>query len=278
MRKTAVTLLYLWALTVPVQGALVYQDFEADNGTLPPYGSPAGTAAEYGWGFGRAATGLNDDHDPVHGGSRSWKVTLPAGKPLQAGTGIPAQFEAFNVNFVPECHDRLTFWIWSDPSQAGDHTVMVKFFDQGAYKEQGVSVWTAEQAAYRQWTSLSVPFSQLPSDFNWHRVDKIEFLNYWDGTYYYDDIVVASTSSPGQDLECLTARMYISCRDGLDSPPAASSGKPVRSSVILGVPAGDVRRCHSVFDQDVALALDVWQTREERRLAGAEVIRRNEPR
>lgn len=261
---------------------MVYQDFEPDNGTLTPYGSPAGTPPEYGWGFGQAAVGLNDEGDPVHGGKHSFKVTLPAGKPLQAGSGIPAQFGVFNTNFVPECHDRLTFWVWSDPAQAGNHTVMVKFFDQEAYKEKGVSVWTVDQAIYHQWTQLTIPFTQLPSDFNWHRVDKLEFSNYWDGTYYYDDIVIASPSTLGQDLECLTAQMYLTCTE---APEAGASAQDAGAALpsrgarnIPGIAQLKGQHCDTVFDQDAALILDAWQTRAERRLAGMEVAKRNEPR
>lgn len=200
-------------LTSPAWGSLRYQDFEPANGTQSAYGSPQGSPPEYGWGFNGAVVSLSDSGDPVHSGSCSWKVTIPAGKPVNAGSGIASQTQAYQINFVPQCHDRLSFWVWSDPAQVGDHTVMIKFFDQGLYKHQGFGVWTDGQARYREWTHLQILFSRLPADFNLSLVDKIEFFHYWDGTYFYDDIDVASALSPDKDRLCLKEHFIPDCSE-----------------------------------------------------------------
>jgi hypothetical protein len=189
-----------------------YQDFELDNGTPPkPDASSLQEPAQYGWGFNGAMASLSKEGEPVHWGSRSWKVTVPSGPHVIAGTGIPSQIQTYHMNFVPQCHDRLTFWIWSDSSQVGDHTVMVKFFDQQKYKYQGIGVWTQNKAQYQQWSRMEILFSQLPADFDLEHVDKIEFFNYWDGTYFYDDIQVTSSSTKDQDQACLEKELVVVC-------------------------------------------------------------------
>lgn len=196
----------LW--TAPSEAAIVYQDFEVDNGTPVKTGI---NQPEYGWAFGGAFGRLTKEGEPVHSGRRAWAYTLPVEEPLQGGTGIPSQTQTYHINFVPECHDRLTFWIWSDPSRTGPHTVMVKFFDQGIYKRDGIGIWTEDRAADRQWSQLKIPFQRLPADFDLERVDKIEFYNYWDGTYYYDDIEIASSFSAERDRECLRREYVMAC-------------------------------------------------------------------
>jgi hypothetical protein len=194
---------------VPAFAAIPYQDFEPGNGTPPAYNGPAAAGPEYGWGFNGAVVSLSGDGDPVHSGQKSWKVTVPAGPHVNAGTGIPSAVHTYNVNFIPECHDRLTLWVWSDPSNLGDHTVLVKFFDQGKYKQDGVGVWTSDKAGYQRWTAVTILFSQLPADFNLRRVDKIEVFHYWDGTYYYDDIQAGSSLSPQEDSGCLRKENFV---------------------------------------------------------------------
>lgn len=195
------------------EAAFTYQDFEPGNGTPVAVNAPSSASAEYGWGFNGAVVEHNSDPAGVHAGGASWKVTIPAGEPVQAGSAVPSQSQTYQVNLVPECHDRLSFWVWSDPSQLGDHTVMVKFFDHGAYKHRGIGVWTAGKARYRQWSEMTVLFSQLPSDFNLRRLDKIEFFHYWDGTYYYDDILVRSEHDKDSDNACLNRLGFRVCAD-----------------------------------------------------------------
>jgi len=210
--KTAVLASIFFFLPATYTSALiVYQDFEPGNGTPPKYQSLQKDQPEYGWAFGGAVVQLTDEGDPVHAGQRSWALTIPQGKPLTQGTGIAAQTHTFDVNFVPACHDRLKFWIWSDPSQQGDHTVMVKFFDHRNYHEKGFEAWTIEAAAYRQWSEMKIMFDQLPKDFDLTHIDKIEFFNYWDGTYYYDDIAVTSSFSSEQDLFCMEKEQLVAC-------------------------------------------------------------------
>jgi hypothetical protein len=100
---------------------------------------------------------------------------------------------------------------------------MVKFFDQGKYQYQGIGIWTEGKAEYQQWSSMEIFFSQLPADFDLEHVDKIEFFNYWDGTYFYDDIQAVSSFTADQDRACLEKEQAIVC-------PATDTGKaPCRS-------------------------------------------------
>ena len=103
----------LGCITDSVDAAMKYQDFEPDNGTPKKWGDGAAAGPEYGWGFNGAVVRLSQTGEPVHGGTQAWQVTIPAGPHLTAGSGIPSQSQTYNMNFVPECHDRLAFWIWS---------------------------------------------------------------------------------------------------------------------------------------------------------------------
>lgn len=179
----------------------VYQDFEPDNGTPAKASSRPGDPPEYGWVFTGAFARVSKTAEPVHSGVHSWQVTIPTGEHVIAGSGISAQQHAFNRNFWPECYDRLSFWIWSDPSVVGDHTVMIKFFDHGKYHSDGIGIWTTGKAAYKQWSQLDILYSQLPADFDLAHVDKIEFFHYWAGTYYLDDFELRSAGS-GHSEKC----------------------------------------------------------------------------
>lgn len=283
IRKFVWVVLFLFVWLPTLQGAIVYQDFEPDNGTPAPYGSAKDAGAEYGWGFNGAAVGLNDEKDPVHAGLKSWKMNIPAGEHVHAGSAVPAQIQTYMVDFVPECHDRLTFWIWADPSMAGDHTAMVKFFDQGKYKQDGIGIWTLDTARYQQWTKLSILFSQLPADFNFHRVDKIEFFNFWDGTYYYDDIEVHSSAPAGSDVECLKKEQYLSCLEPLGAQ--GFSGNAFARTVkdgshpsvrILGHPPQEEALCQSVFSLQSDHVLDSALIRAQNRAEGLALMEQHE--
>ena len=163
----------------------VYQDFESVNGS-----------DTYGWDINGATVELSTEQ--VHGGTQSWKISAPG---QLAGTGIQSQRQRWNMNFRPDVHDRLGFWIWADPSNAAPNNVMVKFFDNGTYKAGGVEVWSTENAQVQQWTYIEILFSQLPSDFDWTSIDKLEFYNFWDGTYYLDDIRILLKDRQYQDFE-----------------------------------------------------------------------------
>jgi hypothetical protein len=219
MRKAFIPVLIgLFLLPQASSAVLNYQTFEDDNGTPLNLINPA-DGVQFGWGFNGAVVQRSTNGDPVHAGQHSWSVSLPKNYPLQAGTGIASQSQTFNMNFVPQCHDRLSFWIWSDPSEAGDHTVLVKFFDQGKYKDGGAGIWTREnqRARYQEWTRLEITFDRLPHDFDFEHIDKIEFFNYWDGTYFYDDIQVLSGGTAEQDFTCMREQHIIAC-PGMDQP------------------------------------------------------------
>jgi hypothetical protein len=165
---------------------------------------------------------------------------------------------------------------------------MVKFFDQGAYKQQGIGIWTTQPAKYQQWTQLTVLFSQLPADFNWRRVDKIEFFSYWDGTYYFDDIEIHSPNPDESDVECLKKEQYLSCLDlksGDGSTPASESksslpvGDSTRSlNPILGITPQESSLCHSVFSAEADFVLAASQIRAQRRAEGLALMEQHESR
>ncbi len=195
-----------------VQASILYQDFEPNNGT-PAKPASDSQDPEYGWAFNEADARLSLDGEPVQAGLYSWRVGIPFAEKLDSGSGIASQTQTYNMNFIPECFDRLTFWIYSEPLHPGAHTVMVKFFDHGKYHDEGVGVWTAGKAAPNQWVRLEILFDQLPADFDLAHVDKIEFFNYWDGIYYYDDILIASAQGEGEDAACLETEGYVVCHE-----------------------------------------------------------------
>lgn len=279
--------MFLWCvvMAVPASAAVVYQDFEPDNGTPKKYPGSAIAQPEYGWGFGGAVTTHSIDGEPAHSGRRSWKVIIPSGPPLQAGTGIPSSMHTYDFDVFPACHDRLTFWVWSDPSAPDDHTVMVKLFDRGIYHTTGVGLWTDGRARNRQWSQLQVLFSQLPTDFDLAHLNKVEFFHYWDGTYYYDDVDVRSARTPADDLACLESHQIVACApcksggEGVQSGSAALSGAGLACSqpegadrAILGLPVRD-KRCVSILSRSVETMADEAHLQAARRLAITEAFR-----
>ncbi|MGE0268446.1 MAG: hypothetical protein AB7S78_08340 [Candidatus Omnitrophota bacterium] len=232
LKSVCLTVLFLFSSVSFSSARIVYQDFEPGNGTPPKYYSLNKDQPEYGWAFGGAVVQLSGTHDPVHGGQHSWALTIPAGKPLTLGTGVAAQSNTYDVNFAPVCHDRLTFWIWSDPSEQGDHTVMVKFFDRRHYNVKGFEIWTIVPASFQQWSELDIMFDQLPKDFDLQHVDKIEFFNYWDGTYYYDDITVRSSFSSEQDMLCMEKAQMVACNQA-DRQGQCVSVQSEKGAVVL---------------------------------------------
>ena len=192
LRGMVLGLVLVLAAALPARAGLIYQDFEPDNG-----------GAAEGWGINGAVVGFSEERDPVHSGTRSWRMYTPSPN-LYGGTGIPAQFQTWDTDLEPARHDRLAFWIYALPDEASeyfDNNVGVRFFDQENYKVDGVEVWTTRAAQFGAWTELSVLFSQLPADFNLHRIDKLEFVNYNPGTYFFDDIQVVDADRVYQSFE-----------------------------------------------------------------------------
>lgn len=178
----------------------VYQNFEANNGTPAPPSNPS-AGPEYGWGLNGATVALSTAQ--FHSGKRSWQITSTGNF---GGTGIPAQIQTYNVNFEPQRHDRLTFWVKAVANDALDHDVRVRFFDKSNYRDQGnpfngFEVFTTKKAKYNQWTELSILFTQLPADFDLAHVDKINFVHEAPGTYYLDDIRIEARDRIYQSFE-----------------------------------------------------------------------------
>ena len=68
-------------------------------------------------------------------------------------------------------------------------------------EDSGFEVWTTQKAKYGQWNYIKVLFSQLPYDFDLEHTNKIEFTNYWPGTYYFDNIKVLRENLIYQSFE-----------------------------------------------------------------------------
>lgn len=242
MRVLISTILFFFQiLSASCFSETIYQNFENNNGT-PHRDNRDSLPIEYGWGFNEAVVQRSAPGEPVHSGTYSWAVTVPRGPKVHAGTAIISATQSFNMNFIEYCYDRISFWIWSDPSQVGDHTVMLKFFDQGQYQDTGVGIWTKEnqRAKYREWTRLEIYFNDLPQDFDLKHVTKIEFFNYWDGTYYYDDILLASGNSRQQEKECLCKQKFMICSHNNND-------------------SVNQKNCVSIFDEKGEYALDLIQ-------------------
>lgn len=171
---------------------IIYQNFEAGN-TSDPYGWPIVSGV---------TTALSTEQ--FHSGKQSWKCTIPAGLPpgIFGGTAVATQIQPqrWHTDFEVSRHDRLSFWVWANPSNNAPNTVAVQLFDHNKYAD-GFWVWTTKPAQVRQWTQLYILFSQLPSDFQLNDVDKIAFYHYWDGQYYLDDVTVGGNDRIYQAFE-----------------------------------------------------------------------------
>jgi hypothetical protein len=197
MRKLFKTLFCLPILTLLLSSfcfaSLIYQDFEENNGS--------GT---YGWGANGATVDFSGGDDPVHSGTRCWKVTSDYPNNW-GGSYVAAQVQTWDTDFEPDRNDRLIFWVYALPHENSEHldnNVAVTFYDRDNYNaEPGFEIWTTKAAKYGEWTKLTVLFSQLPRDFNLARIDKLKFISYNAGTYYFDDIQVVSQDRVYQSFE-----------------------------------------------------------------------------
>jgi aryl-phospho-beta-D-glucosidase BglC (GH1 family) len=174
---------------------IVYQNFEPNNGT-PPSANPA-----YCFGINSASATASTDQSFLSTQSCKITSTNPFG-----GAGFPAQTQTYHVNFDAARHDRLTFWIWANPSNNSANDVRVRFFDHDTYKDtgnpfDGVEIFSARRIPPQQWTQVTILLTQLPSDFDFSDVDKINIVNEFTGTYYIDDIHVASADRIYQSFE-----------------------------------------------------------------------------
>jgi hypothetical protein len=157
----------------PVAAGSVFQNFEPNN-AAPILLNPVGSAH----------VSVVDTTERVHSGLRAVK-TLTSDN--WAGFGVQAQAGSGMNDLKQSNNDRLTFWTYALPDEKNDNNVGVTFYDASQYR-QGFEVWTTRTARYGQWSRLEVLFSQLPPDFDLRHVVRLEFKNYWPGTYYFDDI------------------------------------------------------------------------------------------
>jgi len=169
-----------------------YQSFEPEE----RYGS---TVSEYGWAWSASDTAdFSAAGEPAYEGLHSWKFVSTQ---KWGGTGIQSQEKKFisapspeqsfwHVDLRPDRNDRLTFWVHALPQNGMDNSVAIQFYDNGQHSTDLTKVvaWTTNAASYGQWTRMTVLFNTLPSTLNLNDINKIQFQQYWPGTYYFDDI------------------------------------------------------------------------------------------
>ncbi|MFA5361951.1 MAG: cellulase family glycosylhydrolase [Candidatus Omnitrophota bacterium] len=167
-------LFFIFLLVSTSSAGLRYQDFETQLNL-------------YGWGVNGADVlrVSGGGGFPVQGDRWSWQVSFSGN---WGGTGIPSQVNTWHFDLNPVKNDRFIFYIYALPQNGTDNNVGVQFFDHGNYNSAGFEVWTTQTAFYGRWTELHILYSQLPPDFNRADVDKVQFINYCPGTYYFDDI------------------------------------------------------------------------------------------
>ena len=166
--------LYFFCFPCLCFGGLVYQDFEGPG--------------ELGWPGSGTSVRRSMAEEPIHSGNYSFR----ADSSLQWNYFyVRAANGGGDTDFIQENNDRLIFWVHTLPQYQGDeknNTVGMRFYDDGNYSSNGVEVWTTHKAQYGEWTKLTILFAQLPPDLDLHHINKLEFKNYWPGTYYIDDI------------------------------------------------------------------------------------------
>ena len=205
MRKNifVACIVVLLCLIVPTFSfaGLIYQNFEPNNGTPPPPGNLAGNP-EYCFGINGAQADKSIER--AHAGTQSCKIVSGGNF---GGASFPSQVQTYNMNFEWSRHDRLTFWIWADPTVQGDNEVRVRVFDHGPkYKDNGnpfdgFEVSSAKRALYHEWTQIAILFTQLPSDFDFAHVDKFNIVNEHPGNYFIDDVQVVTEERVYQTFE-----------------------------------------------------------------------------
>ncbi|MGE5280409.1 MAG: CARDB domain-containing protein [Deltaproteobacteria bacterium] len=178
--KIALGVFFLFG-TLPLAAAgTIYQNFEPEN---------AGSIVNVGTS---AVQGV-DRTEAVHLGRYAVKSMSPF---YWTGVGVYPRQDLPTLDLQETNNDRLTFWAYALPDRTcyvygcdpgTDNNVGVTLYDNGLYTA-GFEVWTTQKARYGRWTKLKVLFSQLPSDFDMRHVTRIDFKNYWPGTYYIDDI------------------------------------------------------------------------------------------
>jgi aryl-phospho-beta-D-glucosidase BglC (GH1 family) len=151
-----------------------------------------------GWAVNASIVTIAGIDEFVHSGNFSWKINSNNN---YGGACIKSQTNEWHFNIDTAKNDRVSFWMYALPANNGDNNVSVKFFDHGLYNQNGFEVWTTKNAKYGEWTKLDILFSQLPQDFNFADVDKLQFVNYWPGTYYIDDISVVRENRMYQSFE-----------------------------------------------------------------------------
>jgi hypothetical protein len=168
----------------PTLGGMSYQDFEGPG--------------EVGWPGTGCTVRLSAPGEPKQSGNHSWRIDC---ENTWNYVYVRHRSESWDVDFIRENNDRLVFWIYAEPNTMTDNTVGVEFYDHDTYSTEGFEAWSTQKAHYGQWTKITILFDQLPTDFDLRHVNKLEFKNYWPGTYYLDDVQVIREDRAYQSFE-----------------------------------------------------------------------------
>ena len=198
-------ILVLGCLLFPIlgYGSEIFQNFEVNNGSSYYASSPNNGLVDFGSGN---HDGYGNGGNPVYSGNRSMCLMSWAYDATHYLTkniywcrlSVGPQGGDENFDLKPLENDRLTFRVFpmSHRNQyvygwenGREDNVGVVFYDDGNYSSQGFEVWTTGTAPWGQWTELKILFSQLPEDMNLNGIRKIEFITYYPGTYYFDDLM-----------------------------------------------------------------------------------------
>lgn len=151
----------------------VFQDFEPNNGTSGSYfqdiyqSSPVFETAN------------------VHSGTRSLKITAGTG----GGTvGISA---ADNSGYL-DISTAKSVSIWVYDTQ-GNNTIQLRLRDadgDGGSGGDANFLWSDDSSVQNQWTKITFDLNRYPdvANLDLTRISKLEFYEYNQGTYYFDDL------------------------------------------------------------------------------------------
>ena len=172
--KPAFKCLLCVLFSLQLLAGVVLQDFECGDKTS--LSSDFGTSVN-------ASCALSAGEEPVYSGRHSWKT-----ESKEQWNITEIRIKPLPLSFSAASDDRFIFRIYALPSNKAPNNVALRFYDDNLYAARGFEVWTHRTAEPEKWTTLSVLFSELPRDFKIDAVKKIQFTQYWPGTYYLDDI------------------------------------------------------------------------------------------
>ena len=152
------------------QNEVSFQNFELGNGTPGSYCYSA-------W-----RSSVDTESSIVHGGARSVKMIVPAfdGENIGAVIGINAASSSGYMDF----QNAIILKAWVYDTQ-GSNTIELKLKDSNG--TIGPGLWSDMSSTQNQWVQISLDISTY-SGVNKSRIASIEFYEWNQGTYYFDDV------------------------------------------------------------------------------------------